>query len=96
MVAGRRELTVALVAFSPAVLVALKVTPSVERSILKPCSELLVSVHVTLTEVAVSGTAEGFSGADGGGSVVAETTSDQGELPSESYDRTRYQYWVPA
>jgi len=53
-------------------------------STLKPCSELLVSVHDTRMLVALIGVAEGLAGAVGAGRVVAVTTEDQAEFPRES------------
>jgi hypothetical protein len=51
---------------------------------------------VTRTIVADSGIAPTFSGIEGAARVVVDTTLDQGEEPFESYERTLYQYVVPA
>jgi hypothetical protein len=77
------------VAFFSAYVVDPNVTPSVDRSTLKPPSVELVSTQLTRMLVAPSGVAAAFAGAEGGGNVVTDTISDHAELPNESYDRTR-------
>ena len=59
---------------APTLAISANVVPSVERSILNPCSYVELSVHARLMRPEDTGVADRFDGAAGVGRVVAAAT----------------------